>query len=265
MTPGSSRRTRTAAGSGCSRSGSEGAVDRHFLKVRVALPLFFERALIEITPRRVLFWSDGDTDGGTGRDRRRNGGRVMRHDPELDARTRPRASWRPTRTTSSTWVDDAGYPVSVAVDADQRRRASARFDAPAGLAVPTDREVSLTGSHIRPQPGYGYDERRHVTVWGRGHGQRRDGRPASPATRVGLGRGRGPVLRVLRALRRPVAALLRRAVGRARDAGQAAAVVRLPGAPGDPPAVPDGDDRAGPARHPDRRLPRLLRPDRRRC
>ena len=32
--------------------------------------------------------------------------------------------------------------------------------------MPTDREVSLTGSHIRPQPGYGYDERRHVTVWG---------------------------------------------------------------------------------------------------
>ena len=31
----------------------------HFLKARVALPLFFERALIEITPRRVLYWSDG--------------------------------------------------------------------------------------------------------------------------------------------------------------------------------------------------------------
>lgn len=31
-----------------------------FLKARVALPLFFERALIEITPRRVLYWSDGD-------------------------------------------------------------------------------------------------------------------------------------------------------------------------------------------------------------
>jgi hypothetical protein len=31
-----------------------------FLKVRVALPLFFERALIEVTPRRVLFWSGGD-------------------------------------------------------------------------------------------------------------------------------------------------------------------------------------------------------------
>ncbi|MGH2476558.1 MAG: hypothetical protein ACRDIL_14965, partial [Candidatus Limnocylindrales bacterium] len=30
-----------------------------FLKARVALPLFFERALIQVTPRRVLYWSDG--------------------------------------------------------------------------------------------------------------------------------------------------------------------------------------------------------------
>ena len=44
--------------------------------------------------------------------------------------------------------------------------ASASFAAPAGLSVPSDADVSLTGSHIRPQPGYGYDERRHVTVWG---------------------------------------------------------------------------------------------------
>jgi general stress protein 26 len=33
-----------------------------FLKERVALPLFFERALIEITPRRVLYWPDGRAD-----------------------------------------------------------------------------------------------------------------------------------------------------------------------------------------------------------
>jgi general stress protein 26 len=32
-----------------------------FLGKRVALPLFFERAIIEITPRRVLFWPGGDT------------------------------------------------------------------------------------------------------------------------------------------------------------------------------------------------------------
>src|SRR5687768_15911162 len=31
-----------------------------FLRSRVALPLFFERALIEITPRRVLYWPTGD-------------------------------------------------------------------------------------------------------------------------------------------------------------------------------------------------------------
>ncbi|MCV0403207.1 MAG: pyridoxamine 5'-phosphate oxidase family protein [Chloroflexi bacterium] len=33
-----------------------------FLKARVALPLFFERAVIEITPERALFWADGRTD-----------------------------------------------------------------------------------------------------------------------------------------------------------------------------------------------------------
>jgi hypothetical protein len=32
-----------------------------FLKVRVPPPLFFERALIEITPCRVFLWPDGDT------------------------------------------------------------------------------------------------------------------------------------------------------------------------------------------------------------
>jgi general stress protein 26 len=33
----------------------------YFLKARVALPLFFERSLIEITPRRALYWAGGDT------------------------------------------------------------------------------------------------------------------------------------------------------------------------------------------------------------
>lgn len=31
-----------------------------FLAKRFALPLFFERSVIEITPRRVLWWDDGD-------------------------------------------------------------------------------------------------------------------------------------------------------------------------------------------------------------
>jgi 1,4-dihydroxy-2-naphthoate octaprenyltransferase len=67
-----------------------------------------------------------------------------------------------------TYVDDAGYPVSVAVEADIDTGArTASFAAPAGLTVPSGVDISLTGSHIRPQPGYGYDERRHVTAWGR--------------------------------------------------------------------------------------------------
>jgi hypothetical protein len=38
----------------------EPAIDA-FLKARVALPLFFERSVIEITPERCLAWADGDT------------------------------------------------------------------------------------------------------------------------------------------------------------------------------------------------------------
>ncbi len=69
------------------------------------------------------------------------------------------------------WVDDAGYPMSVAVTAAiDVAGGTATVDAPAGLDVPLASPLSLTGSHIRPQPGYGYDERRHVTVWGRAAG-----------------------------------------------------------------------------------------------
>ena len=58
-------------------------------------------------------------------------------------------------------------PMSAAVDAEVDATATtATFRVPAGVEVPTGTTVSLTGSHIRPQPGFGYDERRHVTVWG---------------------------------------------------------------------------------------------------
>jgi len=67
-----------------------------------------------------------------------------------------------------TVVNAGDYPLSVAVSASVDPAAGlVTFAAPAGIALPADGEVSLTGSHIRPQPGYGYDERRHVTVWGR--------------------------------------------------------------------------------------------------
>jgi 1,4-dihydroxy-2-naphthoate polyprenyltransferase len=66
-----------------------------------------------------------------------------------------------------TWVDETGFPMSAAVDASVDTSAgTARFAPPAGFTLLAGAEVSLTGSHIRPQPGMGYDERRHVTVWG---------------------------------------------------------------------------------------------------
>ena len=91
----------------------------------------------------------------------------MRRTPELTARQGlDKLATYPYAVL--TWVDDDGYPLSVAVSASVDSASdSASFGAPAGFKVPRDREVSLTGSHIRPQPGYGYDERRHVTVWGR--------------------------------------------------------------------------------------------------
>ena len=69
------------------------------------------------------------------------------------------------------WIDDAGYPTSVATSFEADASAgTVRLAAPAGMPIPTDREISLTGSHIRPQPGIGYDERRYLQLWGRSDG-----------------------------------------------------------------------------------------------
>src|SRR5688572_21614677 len=66
-----------------------------------------------------------------------------------------------------TWVDSDGVPMSAAVDiAVDEATGTASFPLPTGFDIPVGATVSLTGSHIRPQPGFGYDERRHVTVWG---------------------------------------------------------------------------------------------------
>jgi 1,4-dihydroxy-2-naphthoate polyprenyltransferase len=70
----------------------------------------------------------------------------------------------------ATWVDDAGYPLSVAttfsLDWTDGAETAIRLAQPSP-AVPTDREISVVGSHIRPQPGIGYDQRRYLCVWGR--------------------------------------------------------------------------------------------------
>ena len=67
------------------------------------------------------------------------------------------------------WVDDAGYPLSVATDfsVDPGRGVVVlRATAGAAAAIPADRGVNLLGSHIHPTPGQGYDERRYLQLWG---------------------------------------------------------------------------------------------------
>jgi 1,4-dihydroxy-2-naphthoate octaprenyltransferase len=75
------------------------------------------------------------------------------------------------------FLDPDGYPLSVAADfqIDADRGIVTLSDPPGAVTrPPEDREVTVTFSHIRPQPGMGYDERRYVSLWGRL--ERRDGR-----------------------------------------------------------------------------------------
>ena len=68
------------------------------------------------------------------------------------------------------FVDDEGYPLSVATGFNVvAERGVVVLDHVAGHAVtpPLEREVNVVFSHIRPQPGQGYDERRYVSLWGR--------------------------------------------------------------------------------------------------
>lgn len=75
------------------------------------------------------------------------------------------------------WVDERGYPTSVATAFETDAVAgTVALATPAGMPIPTDREINVTGSHIRPQPGIGYDERRYLQLWGRAP----DGRTLTP-------------------------------------------------------------------------------------
>jgi 1,4-dihydroxy-2-naphthoate octaprenyltransferase len=68
------------------------------------------------------------------------------------------------------WVADDGYPLSVATTFEtDAARGEVILQEAAGdaVAIPTDREVNVMGSHIRPTPGQGYDERRYLQLWGR--------------------------------------------------------------------------------------------------
>jgi 1,4-dihydroxy-2-naphthoate octaprenyltransferase len=67
------------------------------------------------------------------------------------------------------FIDDDGYPLSVATGFEPvPDRGVVLLDAVTGEGVtpPEGKEVNVVFSHIRPQPGQGYDERRYVSLWG---------------------------------------------------------------------------------------------------
>ena len=67
------------------------------------------------------------------------------------------------------FVDGEGYPLSVATDfrADPDHGVVAlRAVGGEEMQPPLEEQVNVVFSHIRPQPGIGYDERRYVSLWG---------------------------------------------------------------------------------------------------
>ena len=64
------------------------------------------------------------------------------------------------------WIDDGGYPMSVATGFEADAAAGHVSLAKTSPPIPTDRELAVVGSHINPTPG-GYDQRRYVELWGR--------------------------------------------------------------------------------------------------
>jgi 1,4-dihydroxy-2-naphthoate octaprenyltransferase len=66
------------------------------------------------------------------------------------------------------YVDSDGYPMSVATEFEvDLQSGTVLLRALAGEAQPPlGEQVNVVFSHIRPQPGIGYDERRYVSLWG---------------------------------------------------------------------------------------------------
>ena len=67
------------------------------------------------------------------------------------------------------FVDENGYPVNVATNFKTNRdKGTIELDRPSITGDPTQaQEINVTFSHVHPQPGVGYDQRRYVSVWGK--------------------------------------------------------------------------------------------------
>ncbi len=65
-----------------------------------------------------------------------------------------------------TWVGDDGYPAQTPAEFSADHAAGVLRIHATGVPLPAGRQVNIIASHIRPQAGTGYDERRYVTAWG---------------------------------------------------------------------------------------------------
>jgi 1,4-dihydroxy-2-naphthoate octaprenyltransferase len=67
------------------------------------------------------------------------------------------------------FVDENGYPVSAATNFKTNPdKGTIELDRPFVTSDPTVApEVNVTFSHVHPQPGVGYDQRRYISVWGK--------------------------------------------------------------------------------------------------
>src|SRR5215204_1335705 len=87
----------------------------------------------------------------------------MKATPELIARLEERFGH-----AVIAYVDADGYPMSVASEfrVDPEREVVVLQAVAGDVQPPEDDGINVVFSHIRPQPGIGYDERRYVSLWG---------------------------------------------------------------------------------------------------
>ena len=65
------------------------------------------------------------------------------------------------------WVAQDAYPVNVDIEIEAKLgEGVVRFSEPPGFRLVPGSIVGITGSHVHPLSEGGFDERRHVTVWG---------------------------------------------------------------------------------------------------
>ena len=240
-------------GERCSRCGRRRSrSSASCVKKRFAMPLFWERSVIEIKPRTCAPVGRRRTDQRPRDLRPAGGGGLM---AQSTVRKTLFSKTSPVYTHAViAFVDEDGYPVNVATDFKTNpERGTIELDRPASRDQPAEgSEVNVTFSHVQPQPGRRLRPaplRQHL---GHGRDSANGTLGADPERTHGWDEERMSLLRAVRAQRSRRPQLHAEAQRRARRDGQADHVARMVDLPRDPRPVPDRDDRADPVGSRDR-------------